>query len=64
MDDLICEFVVQFLNDVYNFVWDFIVFEDFLNLVVYIVKCFLEVNEIQVQGCLLFNGLFNEYDDF
>lgn len=48
MDGLICEFFVQFQNDGYDFGQDFIVFEDFLKyLVVYIIKCFLEVNDCQ-----------------
>lgn len=49
IDDLTCESVEQFLNDVYNFVRDAMVFEDSSkHLVVYTDKCLLEVNEIWV----------------
>lgn len=56
MDNLACEFVIKFMHDTYNS----IVFEDFQKcLMVYTIKSLLKVNEIQVQGCLSLNDLFD-----
>lgn len=59
MDGLICEFFVQFQNDGYDFGQDFIVFEDFLKyLVVYFIKCFMEVNDIRKYNCKKYFCMF------